>query len=131
MTSMWLFITLLFLAGCIGQAEQSQEINYKITPEQLKQMLENKDFVLINVHIPYQGEIPNTDYFIPYNKIDEFEKRFSKDDKIVIYCKSGSMSSYLYQRLRERGFKNVYELKGGMNAWVSKGFQLTYNTSYK
>jgi hypothetical protein len=36
----------------------------------LATMLEDKDFPLINVHIPYEGEIPDTDLFIPYNEME-------------------------------------------------------------
>jgi hypothetical protein len=40
-----------------------------ISVEHLAQMLGNKDFVLINVHIPYEGEIAQTDLFIPFDEI--------------------------------------------------------------
>jgi len=36
-----------------------------IGSEQLWTMLQKKDFVLINVHIPYEEELPQTDLFIP------------------------------------------------------------------
>ena len=36
-----------------------------IASEQLWTMLQKKDFMLINVHIPYEGELPQTDLFIP------------------------------------------------------------------
>lgn len=42
-----------------------------ITAPELKAMLEDKDFLLVNVHIPYEGEIPGTDLFVPYNEIDK------------------------------------------------------------
>jgi len=36
----------------------------------LASMLQSKNFLLINVHIPYEGEIDRTDLFIPYNEIE-------------------------------------------------------------
>jgi hypothetical protein len=36
-----------------------------VPPDQLKGMLDKKDFVFINVHTPYAGEIANTDPFCP------------------------------------------------------------------
>ena len=40
---------------------------WDITPAQLNLMLEHKDFLLVNVHIPYEGEISQTDLFVPYS----------------------------------------------------------------
>src|SRR3989304_6165514 len=34
-------------------------------------MLQKKDFPLINVHIPYEGELPQTDAFIPYEEVEK------------------------------------------------------------
>ena len=98
----------------------STQPTYKnITPQQLKQMLENKDFLLIDVHIPEQPHIPGTDAFIPYNQIDKIIQYIGtdKDRKVVLYCRSGAMSSYVAKELAKRGYKNVYNLEGGMNAW--------------
>lgn len=42
-----------------GEVVQVPGGSYRnITSEQLWAMLQNKDFVLINVHIPYEGELP-------------------------------------------------------------------------
>ena len=97
---------------------------FKLTPQQLKTMLANKDFTLINVHIPYEGEIPGTDMNIPYNNIDAFRQKFKPNQKIVIYCRSGAMSAYTFQKLKQAGFQQVYDLSGGMIAWQNAGYQL-------
>ena len=39
---------------------------YDISPDYLNAMLKKKDFLFINVHIPYAGEIEKTHFFIPY-----------------------------------------------------------------
>src|SRR3972149_12190419 len=67
---------------------------YKIiTVAQLKTLLESKDFLLVNVHIPYEGEIKGTDLFVPYNEIEQNLSKLPSDKvaKIVVYCRSGSM----------------------------------------
>ena len=49
-------------------------------------MFEQKDFVLINVHIPYQGEIPGTELLVPFNQLDRHRKELPEDkgQKIVV-----------------------------------------------
>ncbi|GEM_PF-1430277 len=113
-------------SSSFSSQSNKREQNYLISVSQLKQMLSEKDFVLVNVHIPYEGEIAGTDYNIDYRNIDEFEKRFAKDEKIVIYCRSGAMSANAFKKLKERGFTNVYDVQGGMIAWQQIGEKLVF-----
>ncbi len=97
----------------------------EISVTQLHQMIEDKDFILVNVHIPYEGEIPQTDNFIPYNKIGEHLNEFpDKNKKIVLYCRSDNMSTIAAETLTKAGYSNLYNLKGGMKAWKAAGYQL-------
>lgn len=101
----------------------SLEFDYiDISVSELEQMLENKDFKLIDVHIPEQQHIPNTDKMIAYNNVDEFISQFpNKDEKIVLYCRSGGMSRALSQELIDKGYANIYNLAGGLNVWQANG----------
>ena len=107
----------------IKTAVKTQGNQYKsITSNDLKEMLKNKDFVLIDVHIPEQEHIKETDYFIPYNQVDEIATKIpNKNAKVVLYCRSGSMSKIAAKALVERGYTNVYELKYGLNEWKAQG----------
>ena len=97
-----------------------------ITVAQLKAMLDNKDFLLVNVHIPYEGEINGTDLFVPYNEIEQNLSKLSSDKgaKIVVYCRSGSMSSIAAKTLTRLGYTNIRDVDGGMLVWEKQGYPL-------
>ncbi|PIR74061.1 MAG: hypothetical protein COU35_04430 [Candidatus Magasanikbacteria bacterium CG10_big_fil_rev_8_21_14_0_10_47_10] len=101
------------------EGEEGGITSYRsITPEKFTDMLSNKDFTLIDVHIPEQEHITQTDAFIPYNEI-EHSTALPKDKnaKIVLYCRSGGMSRAAAYTLVEDGYTNVYDLSGGVNAY--------------
>ncbi|MFW6206860.1 MAG: rhodanese-like domain-containing protein [Gemmatimonadota bacterium] len=97
-----------------------------IAPVELRTMLEEDDFSLINVHIPFAGNIPETDESIPFNEIGENLDRLPADEDatIVLYCRSGPMSVRAATELVELGYTKVYNLEGGMVAWSSAGLPL-------
>lgn len=80
---------------------------------------------VINVHIPYDGEIAGTDDFVAYDSIQTWGGR--PDDvttPIAVYCRSGNMSATAARTLVDLGYTNVVDLAGGMDAWVAAGLQL-------
>lgn len=97
-----------------------------VPAERLAAMLAAKDFVLINVHVPYEGELAQTDSFIPFDRIAAATADLPTDKaaKIVLYCRSGSMSAIAARTLVGLGYTNVYNLDGGLNAWRARGFEV-------
>lgn len=134
MKKFWVTIafTLFLVAGCAGKAEGVKSIEvdeggsyYEVTADKLSEMLENKDFVMVNVHIPFEGDIPNTDVSIAYNEIDQHLDLLpqEKDAKIMLYCQSDGMSHIAAKTLVGLGYTNVWHLGGGFNEWVDSGYE--------
>ena len=132
-TTLLLFLVLLL--GACGQADPPARVDQSsaknadgyvdLSVDQLAGMMEDKDFTLVNVHIPYEGEIPDTDLFIPFDEIaDHLDELPAKDAPIVLYCRSGGMSASAAEVLVDEGYSNVFELDGGFDAWKAKGHKL-------
>ena len=83
-----------------------------ISVSDLQQMLEKKDFTFVNVHIPFEGDIPNTNLSIAYNEIDQYldELPAEKDAKIVLYCRSDRMSGIASETLVGLGYTDLLTL---------------------
>lgn len=97
-----------------------------ITVTELQAMLAKKDFTFVNVHIPFEGNIANTDLSIPYDEIEQNLGQLpaDKDAKIVLYCRSDRMSNIAAETLVGLGYTNVWNLDGGMVAWEQAGLPL-------
>lgn len=138
-------VALLLLAACGGTTQTAAPANdspaavaalpekakngdgyVDISVAELAPVLEqNKNFTLVNVHIPYAGELPKTDLLIPFHEImANLDQLPAKDAPIVIYCRSGNMSAQAATELAATGYTQVYELDGGTNAWQSAGYTL-------
>lgn len=133
------FAVILTLAACGAQPTEapaaSGEIGQQvsttggvytdITVEELQTMLADKNFVFVNVHIPFEGNIPGTDLSIPYDQIAEhLDELPAPDAQIVLYCRSGRMSQIAAETLVGLGYTNVYNVVGGMIAWEQAGLTL-------
>jgi rhodanese-related sulfurtransferase len=122
----------LLLAACGSKPAEPETVqvaggSYKeIPPAVLSDIMKNKDFLLVNVHIPFAGDIPGTDLSIPYDQIDQNLSKLpaEKSAKVVLYCRSGRMSAIAAEKLVSLGFTNIYDLKGGMVEWENAGFEI-------
>jgi rhodanese-related sulfurtransferase len=104
-------------------------LHYTVVDAQgLAMMLVKKDFLFVNVHIPYEGEIEKTDLFIPYDEVEQNLDKLPayKNVKIVLYCRTDRMSNIAARTLVALGFRNVWVLEGGMVVWKQAGYPLLF-----
>lgn len=108
-----------------------------ITKEELKRKIDQNDnFKLIEVLSPedYQKEHITGAINIPVSNIEsEAQKKFNKDDEIVVYCASSSCqaSPTAAKKLDGLGFSNVYDFEGGKKEWKEADFPMESNDKGK
>ena len=84
---------------------------------------------LIDVRTPEEyaeGFIKNAKNINFYD--DDFLSQMSSLDKnkpVYVYCKSGGRSGKSATQLKEAGFTKVYDLEGGITAWIEKEKTIT------
>ena len=116
----------------VGQKVEVEGGSYMdVAPEDLKSMLEKEDLLLVNVHVPFEGDIEGTDLSIAFDEITENLDQLPQDvdSKIVLYCRSGNMSETAATTLVGMGYTNVWNLAGGMLAWEEAGYPLVRDGS--
>jgi len=114
-------------AQSVGERKQVPGGSYwDISVEELQTMLQRKNFPLINVHVPFAGDLPLTDASIPFDQITQHVSELPADKTapLVLYCRSGRMSTEAATVLAGMGYTNVYNLVGGFNAWSAAGLPL-------
>lgn len=108
-------------------APSAEEAGYTdLTVQELQALLADSDPQLVNVHVPFEGDLPNTTMSIPYDQIGVHAEHIFVDQEapIVVYCRSGRMSAIAAAELARQGYTKVYNLVGGFNAWTAAGLPM-------
>lgn len=93
-----------------------------VSPDALEKVLAAVNVQLIDVRTPEEfkkGHIPNS-VLADWKNKKEFEQKAKSLDPakpVYLYCAAGVRSHAAALYLRENGFKQVYELDGGINKW--------------
>ena len=128
----YLYIVLLYsFASC------NNDNNNLVSAIKFSEIISNdKSVIIIDVRTPDEfnkGHLKNS---LNVNWFDEnFDENlniFSKDLPVMVYCLSGGRSSKANERIKSLGFKNVYELDGGILEWrKNKLPEATLNNNFK
>jgi len=95
----------------------------EVTATELKQLVEGKkDFQLIDVREEYEfDEVNINGQLIPMGEVMENVEKIAKDKQVVIHCRSGKRSATVINALEaQHGFTNLYNLKGGILAYIDE-----------
>ena len=94
-----------------------------ISPLQAKALIESRaDLQLIDCRSPEefrQGALPGSK-LIPFWEFTKGNYDLPKDKPILLVCAVGGRSLAVGQLLSAKGYREVYNLKGGLDAWVEQ-----------
>ena len=90
-----------------------------ITFSELKNNLEN-DVILLDVRSIQEyneGHLEGAIHLAEYEIVDKYGKIIpNKEEKIIVYCQNGGRSKKAVKILKKLGYKNVYNLCGGLDS---------------
>ena len=94
-----------------------------ITVQELKAKINRKEhFVLVDVREPHElaiSQIPGHK-LIPLGELPSRLNELNPKDEIILICRTGNRSGKALQILQKAGFKHVFNLQGGVNAWADQ-----------
>ena len=76
-----------------------------------------KEFVDVRTLGEFKGNHISGFVNIPLHQLPQKLNVLTKDKEIVVICQSGMRSNKACKILKKHGFKQVTNVKGGMNAW--------------
>src|SRR5438270_5051405 len=92
----------------------------EMSPHELKRKIDaGEPFELIDVRELFEYEIDRIDgaQLIPLGEIANRADELQRGQQIVVHCHSGTRSAQAVRLLQQRGFSNIYNLEGGIDAW--------------
>jgi sulfur-carrier protein adenylyltransferase/sulfurtransferase len=102
-----------------GMQNEEEAIPAMSAPELKRKMDAREAFELIDVREPFEYEIARIDgaKLIPLGEIAERTDELQREHPIIVHCHSGARSAQAVRLLQQRGFPDVYNLEGGIDAW--------------
>jgi rhodanese-related sulfurtransferase len=114
----------IFLTSCNSQNTTGVK---NISQDEMIQLMESKKVEVIDVRTPAEVSevfVKDANYFFDVNNAN-FASSINSLDKsktYVVYCRSGARSGSAANYMIQNGFKNVYNLTGGLNNWKKPAY---------
>jgi adenylyltransferase/sulfurtransferase len=110
---------------CGVRGEEEPEIDLhvpEITARELKARLDRGDEIFIlDVREPHEYQICNLKgHLIPLGQLPRRVHELDSSQEIVAHCRSGKRSAEAVDFLRKAGFRNVFNLRGGILSWSTE-----------
>jgi rhodanese-related sulfurtransferase len=124
-----LFLMVLVLSGCVSGNSPDARIFKDVSIQEAAQLIANNqnnpDFTILDVRTPQEfndGHIEgalNLDFYAAAFK-DELDK-LDKGKTYFVYCRTGNRSGQAVAIMQASGFREAYNLSGGITDWIAGG----------
>lgn len=124
MKNVILLLLVFTVVSC--QSQQSDQPASRLAPDQFEKGLTGEGVQLLDVRRASEfssGHLKNAMHadLSDHAQFTERVQFLDKNRPVYVYCLVGSRSAVAANWMRENGFTNVVELKGGINAWKNAG----------
>lgn len=113
------------LAAMAASCAQAQNANKLSVADFEKRMTTTAEKIVLDVRTASEFQGGHIDGAVQINFYkNDFRQQIEKLDKtkpVFVYCAAGGRSGSATSILAEAGFKQVFDLQGGMNAWRGAG----------
>jgi rhodanese-related sulfurtransferase len=121
-------LSITIFALLLGSCSKDEKENLNLKPLDFKKKINTvTNAILLDVRTPeevmngYLKGALNFDFKSPQFSI--LIEGLDKEKPYLVYCASGVRSGKAADKMREKGFKTVYTLDGGLNAWKGEGLE--------
>lgn len=123
--------TLTTFSGAVAEEVQGDKVFHSITPKEALRMLnQREDIIFLDVRTPREragGYIPGS-RLAPFGDVVGNRLELPKDKPILLVCAVGGRSYFAGQILSKKGYREVYNLSGGVKNWYKSGLPLAHDT---
>jgi len=130
MRNLFLWLVSFILLACTNGDGQTL-----LNPAEFENKMQTEPGILLDVRTPEEflsnhlEKAINLDIYSP--QLDNELNKLNKTKNYYLYCHRGGRATSVAKKLQKLGFKKVYELKGGISNWETKGMPLAKNNEPK
>lgn len=124
-----IILTAIFIPQILANNDTNkdyEDISVDVAYSMINDTVSFPNLIILDVRSQseYDSGHLNNSILIP---VDELESRLNEieeyqNTEIIVYCRAGSRSRAASEILSENGFSKVYNMLGGISAWIDAGY---------
>ncbi|MGB5418083.1 rhodanese-like domain-containing protein [Algibacter sp.] len=131
MKSFQLLVASVLFSLMVSCQSSDNKNGVRISPEIFNDSISNNETQIIDVRTPKEFKLyhiegaENINYYS--EKFADSVRLLNPKKAVFLYCRSGKRSSESVTVFKELGFKNIYDLEGGIINWTKEGYKVISN----